>query len=145
VRHIPYRGATQATTDVVGGQVPMMFSGLSVAAPFIKDGKLRALAVLGPNRSSLLPDVPTMVEAGIAGFTFDTWVGLYAPKGTPAPIIAQLNAEVGKSLADPKVLQRLVALGFEPRHSTPAELGARTRDGLQRVSKVIRDAGIKAD
>jgi len=145
VRHIPYRGATQATTDVVAGQVPMMFSGLSVAAPFIKDGKLRAPAVLGTARAGLLPDVPTMAEAGLPGFTFDTWVGMYAPKGVPPAIIAQLNAEVGKALANPALRQRLVALGFEPRHTTPAELAARTRDGLQRVAKVVRDANIKAD
>lgn len=144
-RHIPYKGATQATTDVVAGTVPMMFSGLSVAAPFIKDGRLRAIAVLGTARAGLVPEVPTMAEAGLPGFTFDTWVGMYAPKGTPAPIIAQLNAEVGKALADPALRQRLLTLGFEPRHSTPAELATRTREGLQRVSKVVRDANIKPD
>lgn len=140
--HIPYKGATQATLDVVAGQVPMMFAGLSVVAPFIKEGRLRGIAVLNQARTGLLPDVPTMAEAGMPGFTFDTWVGMYAPKGTPAPIINQLNAEVGKALADPALRQRLLTLGFEPRHSTPAELATRTREGLQRVTKVVRDANI---
>ncbi len=143
--HIPYKGATPATTDVVGGQVSLMFSGTSVALPFIKEGRLRALAVMSPRRSPLLPDVPTMQEAGLKGFTFSTWLGLYAPKGTPRPIIDRLNVELAKALKVPKVNERLVSMGFDPASSTPEEQGTRTRQGFERIRKVIRDGNIKAD
>lgn len=141
--HVPYKGATQATTDVAGGQVPMMFSAVSVALPFIKDGKLRALAQPNDKRSALLPDVPTFAEAGVKAFRFSTWLGLYAPKGTPADIVEKLNAEVGKAVSDPAVRNRLASIGLEPVASTPAELGTLTRDGYARVGQAIRDAGIK--
>lgn len=145
ITHIPYRGATPATTDVVGGQVSLMFSGTSVALPFIKDGKLRPLAVLGAQRSALLPDVPTMQEAGLKNFTFSTWLGLYAPKGTPRPIIDKLNVELGKALKVPKIHERLVSMGFDPATSTPEQQAARTRAGFERIRKVIADAKIKPD
>ncbi|WP_157666654.1 Bug family tripartite tricarboxylate transporter substrate binding protein [Bordetella genomosp. 13] len=141
--HVPYKGATQATTDVAGGQLPMMFSAVSVALPFIKDGRLRALAQPNEQRSALLPDVPTFAEAGAHVFRFSTWLGLYAPKGTPADIVERLHAEVAKAVADPAVRERLAALGLEPVSSTPAELGALTREGYARVGQAIRSAGIK--
>jgi tripartite-type tricarboxylate transporter receptor subunit TctC len=142
--HVPYKGATQATTDVAGGQVPMMFSAVSVAQPFIKDGRLRALAQPNEKRSALLPDVPTFAEAGVAAFRFSTWLGLYAPKGTPADIVERLNAEVVKAVADPGVRERLAGIGLDPVASTPAELGTLTREGYARVGQAIRDAGIKS-
>ncbi len=145
VRHIPYRGAAQAVIDVVAGQIPVAFSGTAVPLPHIKDGKLSALAVPSEKRSLLLPDVPTLAEAGVPGFLFDTWIGIYAPKGTPRPVIDRLNAETAAAIADPAVHGRLMAMALEPRSSTPEELGKRTRDGLARVSKIIKEAGIKAD
>ena len=99
--HVPYKGATQATIDVAGGQVPVMFSAVSVALPHIKDGKLRALAQPNDKRSAQLPEVPTFAEAGAAPFNFSTWLGLYAPKGTPQPIVDRLNAEVAKAWPTP--------------------------------------------
>ena len=143
--HVPYKGATQATTDVAGGQVPVMFSAVSVALPMIKDGKLRALAQPAERRSALLPDVPTFTEVGLPSFNFSTWLGLYAPKGTPKPIIDRLNAEVARALTDPGVRERLMGLGLDPLCSTPAQLGELTRTGHARIGKVIRDAGIKAE
>ncbi len=143
--HVPYKGATQATTDVAGGQVPVMFSAVSVALPMIKDGKLRALAQPADRRSALLPDVPTFTEVGLPSFNFSTWLGLYAPKGTPRPIIDRLNAEVARALTDPGVRERLMGLGLDPLGSTPAQLGELTRTGHARIGKVIRDAGIKAE
>ncbi|MDR7096976.1 Bug family tripartite tricarboxylate transporter substrate binding protein [Hydrogenophaga laconesensis] len=143
--HVPYKGATQATTDVAGGQVPVMFSAVSVALPMIKDGKLRALAQPADRRSSLLPDVPTFTEVGMPAFNFSTWLGLYAPKGTPKAIIDRLNAEVARALTDPGVRDRLMGLGLDPLGSTPAQLGELTRTGHARIGKVIRDAGIKAE
>ncbi len=145
VHHIPYRGAAQAVLDVVAGQVTVAFSGTAVPLPHIKDGKLRALAVPSEKRSPLLPEVPTLAEAGIAGFLFDTWIGIYAPKGSPKQVIDRMNAETIAALADPSISSRLTALAFEPRSSTPDELGRRTRDGFARVSRVIREANIKAD
>lgn len=143
--HVPYKGATQATADVAGGQVPVMFSAVSVALPLIKDGKLRALAQPADRRSSLLPDVPTFTELGLPAFNFSTWLGLYAPKGTPRPIIDRLNTEVARAMADPGVRERLMGLGLDPLPSTPAQLGELTRTGHARIGKVIRDAGIKAE
>ena len=145
VHHIPYRGAAQAVLDVVAGQVSVAFSGTAVPLPHIKDGKLRALAVPSEKRSPLLPEVPTLAESGVAGFLFDTWIGLFAPKGTPRPVIDRMHAETVAALADPAVSGRLAAMGLEPRSSTPEELGRRSRDGFARVSKVIKDAGIKPD
>ncbi len=145
VHHIPYRGAAQAVLDVVAGQIPVAFSGTAVPLPHIKDGKLRALAVPSEKRSPLLPEVPTLAESGVAGFLFETWIGIYAPKGAPKPVIDRMNAETVAALADSAVSGRLAAMGLEPRSSTPEDLGRRTRDGFARVSKVIKDAGIKAD
>ena len=145
LRHIPYKGATQSVTDVVGGQVQATMSAVSVVLPFIKDNKLIALAVPQQARSLLLPNVPTFTEAGLPGFTFSTLVAMYAPKGTPKEIVDRLNAEVQTALADPTVKARLVPLGLEPRGSTPAQLGESTRVGYARIGKVIRDAGIKAE
>jgi tripartite-type tricarboxylate transporter receptor subunit TctC len=143
--HVPYKGATQATMDVVGGQVPVMFSAISVALPMIKDGKLRPLAQPAESRSSLLPDVPTFAEAGVPAFNFSTWLGLYAPKGTPRVIIDRLSDEVARAVSDPGVRERLLALGLDPVPSTPAQLGELTRSGHARVAKAIRDAGIKPE
>jgi tripartite-type tricarboxylate transporter receptor subunit TctC len=143
--HVPYKGATQATLDVAGGQVPVMFSAISVALPLIKDGKLRPLAQPAETRSSLLPNVPTFAEAGAPAFNFSTWLGLYAPKGTPKAIVDRLNAEVARAVADPGVRERLLGLGLDPVASTPAQLGEITRTGHARVGKAIRDAGIKPE
>jgi tripartite-type tricarboxylate transporter receptor subunit TctC len=145
LNHVPYKGAAQATTDVAGGQVPVMFSAVSVALPLINDGKLRALAQPNAARSSLLPNVPTFAEAGAPPFLFSTWLGLYAPKGTPRDVVDRLNAEVAKAVADPGVRERLLALGLEPVASTPAQLGDITRAGYARIGKAVKDAGIKAE
>ena len=143
--HVPYRGAAQAALDVVSGRIPVMFSAVSVVLPQIKDGRLRALAVSSTERASLLPAVPTLSEAGVAGFAFNTWVGLYAPKGTPRAAIERLNAETAKALADPSVSERLIELGLEPSGSTPQALAARTRSGYARMAKMIKDVGIKIE
>jgi tripartite-type tricarboxylate transporter receptor subunit TctC len=140
---VPYKGATQAMVDVAGGQVPIMFSAVSVVLPLVREGKLRALAQPNDNRSDLLPDVPTFAEAGLAPFNFSTWLGLYAPKGTPRPIVDRLNAEVRKAISDPAVRDRLVGLGLEPVTSTPLQLGEMTKAGYERVGKAIRDANIR--
>ncbi len=143
--HVPYKGATQATTDVSGGQIPIMFSAVSVALPFIKEGRLRALAQPNLKRSPLLPDVPTFAEAGASAFQFSTWLGLYGPKGLPRPLVDRLNAEVAKAVADPGVRERLAQLGLDPVASQPEQLHELTKNGYARVGKAIKDAGIKAE
>jgi tripartite-type tricarboxylate transporter receptor subunit TctC len=143
MNHVPYKGATQAMVDVAGGQVPIMFSAVSVVLPLVREGKLRALAQPNDNRSDLLPDVPTFAEAGVTSFSFSTWLGLYAPRGTPRPIVDRLNAEVRKAISDPAVRERLVGLGLEPVTSTPLQLGEITKAGYERVGKAIRDANIR--
>jgi tripartite-type tricarboxylate transporter receptor subunit TctC len=143
--HIPYKGATQSITDVVGGRVPVAMSAVSVVLPFIKGGKLVALAVPQAQRSPLLPEVPTFAEAGMPNFQFSTWVGMYAPKGTPRAIVERLNAELRKAVGDPALKDHLLALGLEPVASTPEQLGEMTRAGHARVGKLIKDAGIKPE
>jgi tripartite-type tricarboxylate transporter receptor subunit TctC len=122
--------------------VPMMFTAVSVATPFLPNGHLRAIATTGRQRSSLLPDVPTMAEAGIEGFEFDTWVGLLAPKGTPAPIVTRLHDAAAAALKDPTVRERLAATGSTPVASTPAEFAATLARDWQRIGDIIQTAGI---
>jgi tripartite-type tricarboxylate transporter receptor subunit TctC len=107
--HVPYRGAAPAYTDVMSGQVPVMIDNLASALGQIKGGSVRALAVTGKERSSLLPDVPTVEEAGVPGYTYYTWFGLWAPKGTPQPVVDKLHSEIQKALADPDVKARIIA------------------------------------
>jgi tripartite-type tricarboxylate transporter receptor subunit TctC len=145
VHHIPYRGAAQSIVDLVAGQVSVAFSATVVPLPHIKDGKLRALGVPSEKRSALLPGVPTFAESGVAGFQFDTWIGMFAPKGTPKAVIDRLNAETAAAVADPAIQSRLSGMSLEPRSSSPEELGNRTRDGYARVSRIIKDANIRPD
>lgn len=145
IRHIPYKGAAQSLLDVVAGQVPLMFSATVVPLPHIRDGKLRALAVPTEKREQLLPDVPTLAEAGVPGFLFDTWIGIYVPRNTPQAIVNRLNAETVTAVNDARVRDRLIEIALEPQSSAPEDLGRRTREGLARVAKVIKEAGIKPD
>jgi tripartite-type tricarboxylate transporter receptor subunit TctC len=143
--HVPYRGATAAALDVIGGRVPAMFSGIAVALPAIKDNRLRALAVPSEKRSPLLPDVPTFTEAGVPNFIFFTYTALFVPAGTPRPIINRLGEEAARALADPNVRERLLALGLEPGSSTPEQLGSLIERDRARMVQVIKEAGIKLE
>jgi len=140
--HVPYRGVTPGLNDVVAGVVPLMFTAVSVATPFIPNGHLRVIATTGRTRSSLLPDVPTMQEAGIEGFEFDTWVGLLAPKGTPAPIVARLHDAAAAALKDPTVRERLAAGGFTPVASTSSAFTTTLTNDWKRIGDIIQTAGI---
>jgi tripartite-type tricarboxylate transporter receptor subunit TctC len=143
--HVPYRGAGAALLDVQGGQVQVMFSALSVALGAIQEKKLNALAVASTSRSALLPNVPTVAEAGVPGFSFSTWTAMLVPKGTPAPVIERLNAEVAKALKDPAVSERLTALGATPQPGTPRELGELIQGTIVKMGKVVKDANIQAE
>lgn len=141
--HVAYKGGGQAQTDVVGGQVQMMFNVVPSALPLVQGGKLRPLAVTGPHRAESLPDVPTMIEAGVPGYTALTWNGLLAPAGTPPEVIARLNDAIVKAMRSPQMKERLAKIGQDAASSTPAEFAAFLRDETAKWSKVIRASGIK--
>jgi tripartite-type tricarboxylate transporter receptor subunit TctC len=143
--HVPYKGAAQALTDVVGGQVPLLAQGLGVVSAQAKAGKLRVLAVTGAERSPLLPDVPTVRESGFADFEFATWFAVVAPAGTPRAIIELLNAEIVKAAAAPEVRDALLPLGYDVAPGSPEQLTESIRAGLARMARIIREAGIKAE
>ena len=142
--HVPYKGAPQAAMDVVSGQVPIAFAGVPIVAEFIKDGRLRGLAVASDQRLASLPQVPTLKEQGI-GLQFATWVGLFAPSGTPREIVARLSEETVKALRTPDVTERLAALGFEV-YGVPTEpFTSIVRADVARMAEVIKRSGMKAD
>ena len=143
--HVPYKGTGPAVTDLLGGQVQLMFNSMPSVLPLVKTGKLKGLAVGSAHRSPAAPDIPTVAEAGVPGFENVTWYGMFAPAKTPAEIIARLNSEVVKILADPEMAQRFASQGSEPRSSTPAELAAFMRVEAVRWGKVITAAGIKLE
>jgi tripartite-type tricarboxylate transporter receptor subunit TctC len=145
LNHVPYKGATPAVNDVASGHVPAVFSAVSVVLPHIKTGRLVALGVPSEKRSPLLPDAPTFAEAGLPGFDFSTWVGLFAPRGTPRAVVDFVNAETNRALADGAVRERLLTLGLEPATSTPEQLGERLKVGHARVARIIRDNNIKVE
>jgi tripartite-type tricarboxylate transporter receptor subunit TctC len=141
--HVPYKGSGPAVQDVIAGQIPMSFETATVALPHIQSGKLRALAVTPARRSKVLPDVPTMQEAGIAGFDVASWQALYAPAGTPPAIVNRLNAEVEKILAMPDVKTKLEGLGLEHVPNSPAQFAAFGQAELAKWAKIVKDGNIK--
>jgi len=143
--HVPYKGLGPAFNDVVAGQIPVMFAGMSNVFPHLKSGRIRALAIGGAKRSDAMPEVPTMQEAGVAGFDYAAWAGFLAPAGTPASLIDKISNDLRRVLGLPEVREKLVALGFEVSPGTPQELGAKIEREMAKVAKVVQDAGIRAD
>jgi tripartite-type tricarboxylate transporter receptor subunit TctC len=143
--HVPYKGVNLAMNDVVAGQVQLVVIGISAAAPLIKAGRLRALAVLTPRRSPALPEVPTAAEAGLQNFEVTTWYGLLAPAGTPRPIVMRLNASLARIMNAPDLQERLATLATEPVTSTPEEFGELIKRETAKWGQVVRDAGLQAD
>jgi tripartite-type tricarboxylate transporter receptor subunit TctC len=142
--HVPFNGGGPAIAAVVAGHTPIGFNALTPAVPQIKEGKLRALAVTSKTRSQILPDVPTMTEAGYPDIAGDSWVGVLVPAGTPKDIVSLLHREIAKIIALPDMKERLATLGFEPVVSTPEEFASRIRVEIESWGKVIRAANIKA-
>jgi tripartite-type tricarboxylate transporter receptor subunit TctC len=143
--HVPYKGVNLAMQDVIAGRIDFVVIGVPAAAPHVKSGKLRALAVIAPQRLPALPEVPTIAEAGLPGFEVTTWYGVLAPAGTPRPIIARLNAEVVKAMHSPEMKERLAGIGTDPVTSTPEEFAAYIQAEIGKWGDVIRKAGLKAD
>src|SRR5881392_1911676 len=140
--HVPYKGATQAATDVASGQIPVGFQGLGTVAALVRGGQLRLIGVTTEERLSQFPDVPTVSESGLPGFFFNSWFTIMGPAATPQNIIARLTAEVLKAVGDPEVRRKLEGLGFAVRGSSAEELRVMTRDQLAKYARVIRETGI---
>jgi tripartite-type tricarboxylate transporter receptor subunit TctC len=143
--HIPYRGATQAALDVIPNQVQVHFGAVSILQPYINSGRVRALGVPSPKRSPLLPNVPTMAEAGIPGFEWRTWASIVVPLGTPQPIVDRLRTETVKAVNSPDVRDKLIANGLEPVGSPPETVTQWTQEGLKRMAAIVKRANIKAE
>jgi tripartite-type tricarboxylate transporter receptor subunit TctC len=143
--HVPYRGSGTVRADLMTGRVPMMFENLALMAPVIGRGELRGLAVTGPQRSPLVPDVPTMAESGFPEATIEGWFGLLGPKGMAAPVVAALNAATNEVLASPAARQRMAGLGARVLGGTPAELDRLMREERARWGRVIREANIRPE
>jgi len=145
ILHVPYKGSSPAVTDLLGGQVQMMFDNMPSALPHAKAGKLRPLAVTGLKRSAALPDIPTMDEEGLKGFNATSWFGLLAPAGTPKDIVAKLNAASVKALAAPEMMDRLAAQGAEPVGNTPEQFAAFIKAEIDKWSKIVKASGARVD
>ena len=145
MQHVPYRGSAPAVSDLLGGQISVMFDNMPSAIPHVKGGKLRALAVTTAKRSPALPDVPTIAEAGVPGYEATSWFGLLAPAGTPAPIVAKLNASILKALADPEVKKKLAEQGAEPFGEKPEQFAAFIQAETAKWGKVVKDSGASLD
>ena len=143
--HVPYKGATQAALDVASGQVPVGFQGLATVASLVRSGKLRLIGVTTPARLPQFADVPTVAESGLPGFEFNSWFAIMAPAGTPNEIVARLNAEIVKALADPEVRDKLAAQGLTIRGSSAQELGVATREQLAKYARLIKQSNITMD
>jgi tripartite-type tricarboxylate transporter receptor subunit TctC len=143
--HVPYKGVAQALVELMSGEVQVMFGTLVAILPHIKAGRLRALAVTGRNRSALLPEVPTLAEAGLPGYEAGSWYGILAPSGTPAAIVTRLNAEINAAIRQPEVRERLAAEGAEVVGGAPEEFAFHIRGELERMKKLVRTAGLRIE
>ena len=142
--HVPYKGGGPLATDGAAGHVPVTMATYALWAPHLVSGRIRALAVTSPKRMAQLPEVPTLIEAGVPGFTAEAWWGVLAPAGTPAPIIARMNAEIARALKIPAVQERLNQMGVDVAASSPEELGRFVAAEVNRWATVVRDNKIKA-
>jgi tripartite-type tricarboxylate transporter receptor subunit TctC len=143
--HVPYKGLAPAITDAIGGRVQILFADVGLVAPHIKAGTLRALAVTSTQRSSALPDVPTMTEAGVPGYTAGTWYGVLAPVGTPPAIVKRLNTELSRALGAPDLREQFAHQSVVAAGGSPEDFAALIRSDYDKWGKVIKGAGIKAE
>jgi tripartite-type tricarboxylate transporter receptor subunit TctC len=143
--HVPYKGAGPAVTDLLGGQIPLMFGPSPVVVPMVQAGRLRPLAFTGSKRSSQLPDVPTVDEAGIKGYENSGWYGMYGPRATPKEVVARLNAAIRQIVQMPDTRERFAALNLEPIGSSPEEFAQFLKNDLEKYAAIAKAAGIKPE
>ena len=143
--HVPYKGSAPAVTDLLGGQIDIMFDNMPSAIQHVRSGKLRPIAVTTAKRSPELPNVPTIAEAGVPGYEATSWFGMFAPAGTPAPVVARLNGALVKVLAQPEVKKKLAEQGAEPYSEKPEQFAEFIRKETAKWSKVVKDSGASAD
>ncbi|MDE2616474.1 MAG: tripartite tricarboxylate transporter substrate binding protein [Burkholderiales bacterium] len=143
--HVPYKGSAPAVMDTISGQTQLMFPSLFTALPYVKAGKLKALAIAGSRRSQVLPDVPTLKELGVEGVEVDQWYGLFAPAGTPRETIVRLNQALNKALVDPEIVKRIEGHGADVEASTPEQLAELVKTDLAKWRGVVQRAGLAAD
>ena len=143
--HVPYKGNAAALTDLIGGRVQIMFSNMLTSMPHVRAGKLRAIAISSPKRTPQAPDLPTVAESGVAGFSAVPWYGVLGPAGMPRALVARLNSEIARALALPEMHERFVAQGIDLQASTPEQFATLIRTELVKWRKVVRDAGAKVD
>jgi tripartite-type tricarboxylate transporter receptor subunit TctC len=141
--HVAYKGGPEALTDLLGGRISFVFSPIGLAIPLVKEKRLLALGVTPSARSPALPDVPTIAEAGVPGFDFDTWYGVFAPGTTPRPLVAQISADIGRALSSPEVRERLATRGALAKPSSPEEFERFVRSEIDKLGKIIRTAGVR--
>jgi tripartite-type tricarboxylate transporter receptor subunit TctC len=145
VTHVPYKGGGPALNDVMGGQVPMFFANMASGLPHVKGGKLRALAITGTTRSPALPDAPTMAEAGVPGYEVYEWNAIFAPAGTPAPVLAKIADAIAKAVQAPEFRERVASLGGELTGYGPAESERFVREQTELWGKVVRQGNIRVE
>lgn len=145
ILHVPYKGSAPAVTDLMGGQVDIMFDSLSSAKPYVESGRLKALAVTTAKRSSVFPNVPTIAESGLPGYELSGWYAVFVPAKTPKPVIDRLNAELVKALKQPNVRARFAQIGAEPVGSSPQELASTLKAETARWAQIVRERNIKPD
>jgi tripartite-type tricarboxylate transporter receptor subunit TctC len=145
VVHVAYKGGPESLTDLLGGRIDFVFAPIGLAIPLVKDRKLLALAVSTAARSPALPDTPTVAEAGVPGFEFDTWYGVFAPAATPKAITRQVSADIARVLGLPEVKAQLASRGAVPRPSSPEEFDAFVRAEIDKMAGIVKAAGLKTD
>jgi tripartite-type tricarboxylate transporter receptor subunit TctC len=145
LEHVPYKGGGPAVIDVVGGQIPLVFTAVASAQQYVRTGRLVGLGVPGAKRASSLPDVPTFQESGLAGFDVNSWVGIFAPAKTPPAIVARLHKDLAAVLQSAFVKERYATLGIEPVGNTPEQFGVQVRDDLARWATVVKSANLKIE
>jgi tripartite-type tricarboxylate transporter receptor subunit TctC len=141
--HVPYKGSAPAVQDVIGGQIPMSFETVTVALPHVQSGRVRALAVTSARRSPVMPNVPTLQEAGVPGFDVASWQALYAPAGTPSAIVQRMNAEVEKIIAMPDMKARMEGLGLEHAPNTPEQFAEFGRNEIAKWTRIVKEGNVK--
>ena len=143
--HVPYKGSAPAITDLLGGQIDVVFTTLPSVIPHIKSGRLRAMAVSGASRWAGTPEVPTVAESGVPGYKYDVWLALFAPKGTPPAIVKLLHDNIAATLATGEVREKMFAQGFEPGTLSLAEFAAFVRDDLGLAARIVRESKMQAE